>query len=83
MMYLRHDGDEGFSSRNAAYAGPRELMMKFMLANGQMDEYPASWTYPVETVFDALVAFARDGRVPDSIAWFNDSGDGAASPHAP
>src|SRR5512138_3770171 len=36
MMYLRHDGDEGFSSRNAAYSGPRGLMMEFMLANGQM-----------------------------------------------
>jgi hypothetical protein len=46
-------------------------------------EYRASWTYPTETAFGVLVAFARDGRVPDSIAWFNDSGDGAASPHDP
>jgi hypothetical protein len=83
MMYLRHDGDAGFSSRNVAYDGPRGLMMEFMLSNGQADEYPASWTYPADAAFDALVAFTRDGRVPDSIAWFNDSGDGASGPHDP
>jgi hypothetical protein len=54
-----------------------------MLSNGQVEGYPAAWTYPTETAYGALVAFAREGRVPDSIDWFNDSGDGAASPNEP
>jgi hypothetical protein len=83
LMYLRYDGDAGFSSRNPGFRGHGDLPMQFMLSNGQVDEYPASWTYPAETAFEALVEFARDGRVPDSIVWFNDSGDGAASPNEP
>lgn len=81
LMYLRYDGDAGFSSRNMAYSGPRDLMIEFMLSNGQVDEHSASWAYPTETAFDALFAFAREGRVPHSMAWFNDSGDGAAGPN--
>lgn len=81
LMYLRHEGDAGFSSRSASFSGPPEQTIDFMLSNGQVDEYPASWTYPSETAFEVLVAFAREARVPDSIAWFNDSGDGAASPN--
>jgi hypothetical protein len=82
LMYLRHDGDPGFSSRNPAFVGPPAQKIAYMLGNGQLDRYPASWAYPTEKVFDALTVFARERRVPDWIEWFNDSGDGANGPNA-
>jgi hypothetical protein len=81
LMCLRYDGDAGFSSRNPRYAGPVEAKIQYQLANGQMDEYPASWAYPREEVFEALLHFARHRKVPDAIEWFNDAGDGKKSPN--
>lgn len=76
LMYLRESGDCGFSSRNPDYDGPSERAIKYMLSNGQVDEYPASWSYPVEVVIRALEDFRANGLPPPFIAWHNDSGDG-------
>jgi hypothetical protein len=83
LTFLRYDGDAGFSSRNPAYCGPPDRTIGYMLGNGQVDEYPASWAYPTEKVFDELLVFAREGRASGSITWFNDSGDGADGPQDP
>ena len=40
LMYLRYDGDAGFSSRNPSYQGPSDAMIEYFLSNGQLDEYP-------------------------------------------
>ncbi len=76
LMYLRHDGDAGFSSRNLDYTGPEGATIGYVLANGQRDEYPASWAYPVATVMAALDYFRREGQPAPFVAWHNDSGDG-------
>jgi len=81
LMYLRYDGDAGFSSRNPAYEGPEKVVIDYFLSNGQRDEYPAFWAYPTDKVFEALEWFAARRSSPSSIKWFNDSGDGNASPN--
>lgn len=81
LMYLRYDGDAGFSTRNPEYAGPVESTVDYLLGNGQRDEYPASWTMPIHRIFEALEWFAANKTSPTEISWFNDSGDGNVSPN--
>jgi hypothetical protein len=81
LMLIRFDGDAGFSSRNPSYTGPANLEREYRIGNGQLDRYPASWAYPKSVVLDALLHFTRTKLVPDSIIWFNDSGDGSPSPN--
>lgn len=80
MMYLRFEGDAGFSTRNPNYEGPSDAVLRFTLENGQVDQYPTSWTYPSEVVFRALEQFIRTAAPPTGIDWHNDSGDGSRNP---
>ena len=74
LMFLREEGDCGFSSRDPAYAGARSDMLKFRLDNGQCDEYPAHWTLPLEQVHRAFVDFFENhGALPPGIEWHDDS----------
>ena len=82
LTLFRYDGDAGFSSRNPQYRGPDEVTIPYLLGNGQLDHYPAAWAHPTAAVLDALLYFARTRRTPETIAWFNDSGDGSDSPNA-
>ena len=79
LMWVRHEGDAGFSSRNPSYSGPPDDEIEYMLSNGQVDRYPASWAYSQEEIFAALEAFARLRRI-SGISWFNDSQDGLQEP---
>lgn len=83
LMCIRYDGDAGFSSRNPTYAGPSDAEIHYELSNGQRDRYPAAWAYPTTGVLRAVEFFAHHGRVPGSIAWWNDPEDGAHSPNDP
>jgi hypothetical protein len=80
LMYLRAEGDAGFSSRNPDYACPPDEKVRYRLSNGQVDEYPRSWAYPVDVVEGALEHFRQTGEAPTFIAWHNDSGDGESIP---
>src|SRR5579871_905681 len=64
LMYLRHDGDGGFSSRNTTYSGSEKDTLEYYLSNGQRDVYPASWALPRPQVFAAIEWFAAHGRSP-------------------
>ena len=83
------DGDPGFTSRNPAfdlcdaiesglaYDGRfgREHVpaIEFRLSNGQVDEYPASWTLPEQDVVRALEYFVEnEGRRPPFVQWHDD-----------
>nr|WP_185826078.1 Imm1 family immunity protein [Xanthomonas sp. SI] len=77
LMYLREAGDAGFSSRNPDYSGPEDAMIEFILGNGQLDLYPASWTLPLAHVMRAIDYFQSTGLPPPFIAWNNDSDDGS------
>lgn len=72
LMYLREPGDSGFSSRNPAYDGPTHDTIEYFLNNGQRDEYPASWAYPIAEVRRALDFFRRTGKRPTFIKWHRD-----------
>lgn len=76
LMYLRHDGDAGFSSRNPDHDGPPEATIEYELSNGQHDWYPASWALPLEQVMRALDYFRERRKQPPFIHWHNDSRDG-------
>ena len=78
LMYMRKDGDAGFSSLNPRFSGA-DSKLEFQLENGQRDFYPSSWTLPISTtVRAALEHFRSTGRPPQFVSWHNDSGDGEA-----
>jgi Immunity protein Imm1 len=76
LMYLREDGDAGFSSRNPDYAGPPDEMVEYRLNNGQRDLYPRAWAYPTAVIERALDYFRTHHAPPPFISWYNDSEDG-------
>ena len=78
LMYLREECDAGFSSRAPDYRGSPDTVREYYLDNGQRDEYPASWTLPVDEVERALEHFITHAQPAPWIVWHNDSGDGVA-----
>ena len=83
LMYLRENGDPGFSSRNLDYTGLAGEVIQYVLSNGQLDEYPASWAFPVGELKNALQHFLRTGEPAPWIAWHNHSGDGVVIGRVP
>ena len=81
LMWMRYEGDAGCSSRNRAYLGPADATVAYMLSNGQVDNYPASWAYPRAQVFAALESFARDQGMP-GVSWFDDNTNQPYRPEA-
>ena len=73
MMWLRSDGDPGLSTRDPLYLGASDATLEFVLANGQVDRYPVSWTLPEETVASTLEQFAREGSMPAELSWHDNS----------
>lgn len=76
LMYLRHSGDTGFSSRNPNYTGDPSSEIDYILSNGQQDWYPAAWALPVEKVREALEYFRAKNKAPPFIHWHDDSNQG-------
>ncbi|MBD9467422.1 hypothetical protein IB230_00015 [Pseudoxanthomonas sp. PXM01] len=76
LMYLREPGDAGFSSRNPEYVGPDDAFVDYVIDNGQLDQYPASWALPLPLVMQAIEHFRSTGLPPLFITWHNDSQDG-------
>ena len=74
LMYLREEGDSGFSSRNPDYEGTDDdgNMMDFMLSNGQLDHYPLSYVISANQVMEALNYFEKHHELPGFISWHND-----------
>jgi hypothetical protein len=72
LMYLRTCEDSGFSTRNPEYAEAVGTII-FILDNGQGDEYPAHWTYPVSRLREALHEFLETHRLPMCVSWHDDS----------
>jgi len=65
LMYLRFEGDGGFSTRNPNYTGPPKAVIEYYLANGQRDEYPASWNITTKEAMRALeYFFVKEEKAP-------------------
>jgi hypothetical protein len=75
LMYLPdNEGGLGFTSRNPAYVGAPDAQIEFMLANGQMDEHPAAWTYPLSVGCAVCRDFiVRQGALSSLITWHDDN----------
>lgn len=78
LMYLRFDGDAGFSSRNPDYAGDESAEIDYVLSNGQLDRYPASWALPLPIVMRALDHVRSTGSPPPFVVRHDDSGESAS-----
>jgi hypothetical protein len=72
LMYLRKNGDAGFSSRNPDYRGEMDAMLEYQLSNGQSDVYPASWALPKILVIEALEHFVEYRDRPPFVQWQDD-----------
>jgi hypothetical protein len=71
-MYLRCEGDSGFSSRNPSYDGTADGEIEYELSNGQRDFYPASWALPIAEIRRALEYFGREHQRPPFVIWHED-----------
>jgi len=76
LMYLRENGDAGFSTRNPNYSGPSDAVLEYKLENGQVDTYPNAWALPVAEVQKAVELFITESKPAPWLIWHNDSGDG-------
>jgi hypothetical protein len=81
LMFLREDGDAGFSTRNPSYSGNPEMLVDCYLDNGQYDQYPAAWGLPIAEVQRALEHFITHGEPAPWLTWHNDSEDGSTIGH--
>jgi hypothetical protein len=67
LMYLRFVGDSGFVGVGDH---KRSGTVDYVLANGQVDSYPAAWSLDVDTCLEAIRAFVMsDGKQPPMIDW--------------
>lgn len=73
LMYLREVEDPGFSSRNPAYEGPSDAMRSFRLSNGQVDEYPVAWCFPLDVLKAASLVFLETGERSTEVDWFDET----------
>jgi Immunity protein Imm1 len=72
LMYLRENGDSGFTSRNPDYYGPKDATIEYVLSNGQHDLYPASWALPISVIRLALEHFRQKHERPPFVTWHED-----------
>src|SRR5271157_2919991 len=69
LMYLRHEGDPGFSTRNPEYSGAEDATIEYRLANGQLDRYPAAWAVSTKAALPALEHFFSTSERAPWLQW--------------
>jgi immunity protein Imm1 of predicted polymorphic toxin system len=72
LMYVRFEGDAGFSTRNPKYSGPAKAVIEYYLANGQRDVYPASWNITTAEALRALEYFFVEEAMAPWLQWHED-----------
>jgi hypothetical protein len=73
LMYVRHEGDAGFSTRDPKYAGPKKAVIEYYLSSGQRDEYPASWNITTAEAIRGLEFFFEEEGMAPWLQWNDDS----------
>ncbi len=64
----------GFTSRNPAYTGAPDAQIEFILANGDMEDYPARWTVPLAEGCAVCRDFVEQrGARSSLITWHDDA----------
>ncbi len=67
LMYLQNEGDVGVISQGKDNS---QKLISFTLANGQVDEYPASWCIDSQTAHEGIRFFLESGgKRPQNINW--------------
>lgn len=69
LMFLRFEGDAGFSTRNPDYSGPAIAVIEYYLSSGQRDEYPASWNITTSEALRALEYFLAEQKMAPWLEW--------------
>lgn len=69
IMFLREEGDAGFSTRNPKYDGPKDTLIEYFLSNGQRDEYPAEWDITAPEAIRALEHFFEAQEMAPWLQW--------------
>jgi hypothetical protein len=69
LLFLREEGDSGFSTRNPNYNGPKEAVIEYSLSNGQRDEYPAEWNITTPEALHALEHFLETQEMAPVLEW--------------
>ncbi len=69
LMYMRYEGDAGFSTRNPQYTGPHKAMIEYYLSHGQCDEYPAAWNITTAEALRALEYFFDEKAMAPWLTW--------------
>jgi hypothetical protein len=69
LMFLRVEGDSGFSTRNPKYQGPKDAVIEYFLSNGQRDEYPAEWDITTPEALRALEHFFEAQEMAPWLQW--------------
>ena len=73
LMYVRHEGDAGLSTRNPLYTGPGKAVIEYFLSNGQRDEYSASWNITTSEALRALEYFFEQEAMAPWLTWQDDT----------
>lgn len=64
----------GFTSRNPTYTGAPDAEIEFILANGDMEDYPARWTVPLSEGCAVCRNFVeQQGARSPLITWHDDA----------
>jgi hypothetical protein len=61
--------DVGFRSYDPFYQGEDDAQFLYTLDNGQVDEYPCSWTIPVDEAIRAVEYFLEGGSMAPWVHW--------------
>ena len=69
LMFLRQEGDSGFSTRNPNYAGPKDAVIEYFFSNGQRDEYPAERDITKSEALRALEHFMETQEMAPWLHW--------------
>jgi len=67
LMLLRGEGDAGLVSRSSDQS--QEGSCEFTLSNGQVDEYPSTWTVPFQEARRAAEHFWSSGTPAPFVTW--------------
>jgi hypothetical protein len=74
LYYWQSDEDDnyndvGFQSYDPLYTGEANALYPYALDNGQVDEYPCSWTIPVDEARRAVEYFLSGGSMAPWVHW--------------
>lgn len=76
IFYHKKGTDMSYSSRNPNYHEANDDDVSFLLHNGEVDHYPASWTLPIQVITRAVDYFESVKSQPPFITWHEDKQKG-------